>query len=151
MKLALALSERADLQEKIGDLAERLNKNAKVQEGEKPTEDPNVLIGELDSCYERLEVLIAKINHTNDVTMCGDVSLVELLAKRECLLGKIQKMKSFLLKSSDLIDRYYTKSEVRIYSTVPVAELQEKLDALCKEYRTLDDKIQELNWTTELI
>ena len=60
-------------------------------------------------------------------------------------------MKSFLLKSSDLIDRYYTKSEVRIYSTVPVAELQEKLDALCKAYRTLDDKIQELNWTTELI
>ena len=139
MKLALALSERADLQEKIGDLAARLNKNAKVQEGEKPTEDPNALIRELDSCYERL------------VTMCGDVSLVELLAKRECLLGKIQKMKSFLLKSSDLIDRYYTKSEVRIYSTVPVAELQEKLDALCKEYRTLDDKIQELNWTTELI
>ena len=77
--------------------------------------------------------------------------MVDLLAKRECLLGKIQKMKSFLLKSSDLIDRYYTRSEVRIHSTVPVAELQEKLDVLCKEYRTLDDKIQEMNWTTELI
>ena len=83
--------------------------------------------------------------------MVDGVSLVDLLAKRECLLGKIQKMKAFLHKSSDLIDRYYTKSEVRIYSTVPVAELQENLDVLCKEYRTLDDKIQEINWTTELI
>ena len=151
MKLALALSERADLQEKIGDLAARMNKNAKIQEGETPSEDPNDLIRELDSCYARLETLISKINHTNNATLVDGVSLVDLLAKRECLLGKIQKMKAFLHKSSDLIDRYYTKSEVRIYSTVPVAELQEKLDVLCKEYRNLDDKIQEINWTTELI
>ena len=97
MKLAMALSERADLQEKIGDLAARLNKNAKVQDGETPTEDPNTLIREMDSCYTRLEELIAKINHTNNATMCGDVSLVDLLAKRECLLGKIQKMKSWTM------------------------------------------------------
>ena len=36
MKLALALSERADLQRRINDIGERLNRNAKVQEGEKP-------------------------------------------------------------------------------------------------------------------
>ena len=58
MKLALALSERANLQEKIGDLAARMNKNAKIQEGETPSEDPNDLIRELDSCYARLETLI---------------------------------------------------------------------------------------------
>lgn len=34
MKLATALSERADLQRRISELSVRLNNNAKVQEGE---------------------------------------------------------------------------------------------------------------------
>ena len=34
MKLALALSERADLQKRIADIGLRLNRNATVQEGE---------------------------------------------------------------------------------------------------------------------
>lgn len=38
MKLALALSERADIQRRINDLASRLYRNAKVQDGEKPNE-----------------------------------------------------------------------------------------------------------------
>lgn len=35
MKLATALSERADLQRRITELGGRLNNNAKVQDGEK--------------------------------------------------------------------------------------------------------------------
>lgn len=38
MKLATALSERADLQKKVQELSQRLNSNAKVQEGEKPSD-----------------------------------------------------------------------------------------------------------------
>ena len=49
MKLALALSERSDIQSRINDLSERLNRNAKVQEGEEPTEDPIVLMEEMES------------------------------------------------------------------------------------------------------
>ena len=48
------------------------------------------------------------------------------------------------LKRSELL-------QIMIAQSKKIAELQEKLDALCKEYRTLDDTIQELNWTTELI
>ena len=40
MKLAMALSERADLQRRIAELSGRLENNAKVQEGERPAEDP---------------------------------------------------------------------------------------------------------------
>ena len=49
MKLATALSERADIQRKITELSGRLNNNAKVQDGEKPSEDPAELIKELNN------------------------------------------------------------------------------------------------------
>ena len=41
MKLATALAERADLQNRLSELGGRLNRNAKVQEGEEPAESPN--------------------------------------------------------------------------------------------------------------
>jgi hypothetical protein len=44
MKLATALSERADLQRRLSELHTRLNNNAKVQEGESPAEAPKTLL-----------------------------------------------------------------------------------------------------------
>ena len=40
MKLANALSQRAELQTRIRQLETRLYNNAQVQEGERPAEDP---------------------------------------------------------------------------------------------------------------
>ena len=48
MKLANALSQRSELQERIRQLEYRLQNNAKVQEGETPAEDPMELLRELD-------------------------------------------------------------------------------------------------------
>ena len=151
MKLALALSERADIQKKLNDLGSRLNRNAKVQEGETPTEDPVGLIREMEGLYERLENLISRINHTNNETKVGDVTLTDLLAKRDCLKGRINRFRYFLDKASELTGLYYSKSEIKTYSTVSVSQMQKKVDELSKEFRELDDKIQEINWTTELI
>lgn len=44
-----------------------------------------------------------------------------------------------------------TRTEIKIVSTVSVSEIQADLDELSKQLRTTDEKIQELNWTTELI
>ena len=151
MKLALALSERADVQSRINDISERLNRNAKVQEGEKPTEDPLALLDELEHLYVHLEELIIKINRTNNATRVGNESLADLLAKRECIGGKIRRMRKFLVEASDLTGRYYSKSEIKTYSTVSVLDMQKKLDILSKEFRLLDDRIQEINWMTEVI
>ena len=151
MKLALALSERADIQKRICSIATRLDRNAKVQAGEKPYEDPIILIDEMDNLYEKLEVLISKINHTNNVTKCGDITLTDLLAKRDCLKGKIGKYRSFISEASTLPTSRLTKNEVKIYSSVNIPEMQKKIDMLSKEFRELDEKIQEINWTTELI
>lgn len=149
--MKLALSERSDIQSRINDLSERLNRNAKVQEGEEPNEDPVTLMEEMENLYEKLETLMARINHTNNVTKCDDVFLTDLLARRDCLGGKISRLRSFLKNASDLTGRYYSKAEIKTYSAVSVPEFQKKIDDLSKEYRLLDNKIQEINWTTELI
>ena len=94
MKLATALSERADLQRRITELGGRLNNNAKVQDGEKPSEDPNELLNELNKDFERLEELIARINYTNNETKSGDRTLTDLIAKRDCLRQKIGIMRA---------------------------------------------------------
>ncbi len=150
MKLATALSERADLQKRIAELGNRLKLNAKVQEGEKPSEDPKDLLEELNKNFERLEELIARINHTNNVTKSGEVTLTDLIAKRDCLSERIRIMRAFLDSASEKVSRY-SKTEIRIMSTVPVADLQKELDKLSKQLRETDEIIQGLNWTTELI
>ena len=44
MKLANALNERSEIQDRLSELQVRLNNNAKVQEGETPNEDPKDLL-----------------------------------------------------------------------------------------------------------
>lgn len=150
MKLATALSERADLQRRIAELGTRLNNNAKVQEGEKPAEEPKALLEELNRDFVRLEELIARINHTNNVTEFEGKTLTDYIAKRDCLKQKITIMRSFLDRSSEKVARY-SKTEIKIMSTIEVAEIQKEVDSLSKALRETDERIQELNWTTELI
>ena len=150
MKLATALSERADLQRRISELAGRLNQNAKVQEGDEPAEDPKGLLKELDGCLEQLEVLIARINRTNNATKHEDLTLTDLIARRDCLKERIHIMRDFLNASSDKVNRY-SKAEIRIVSTVNVSALQKQVDRYSKQLRETDELIQSLNWTTELL
>ncbi len=150
MKLATALSERADLQRRISELSGRLNNNARVQDGEKPAEDPQELLTELNKDFDRLEELVARINRTNNETKSGDTTLTDLIAKRDCLKQKIGIMRSFLNTASEKVSRY-SKTEIRILSTVSVSELQKEVDKLSKELRETDETIQGLNWTTDLV
>ena len=150
MKLATALSERADLQRRIAELGSRLNNNAKVQEGEKPAEDPKALLKELDECLRRLEELVARINKTNNAAGSGDLTITDLIARRDCLRERIRIMRDFLNTSSEKVSRY-SKAEIKILSTVSVTELQKQLDGYSRQLRETDELIQELNWTTELI
>lgn len=150
MKLASALSERTDIQNRISELSVRLNNNARVQDGDKPAEDPIVLMGELDRLLKRLEELMARINLTNSRTVSDGRTITEILAHRDCLKKKIELTRSFLNTASNKVSRM-TRTEIKIVSTVSVSEIQADLDELSKQLRITDEKIQELNWTTELI
>lgn len=150
MKLATALSERASLQIRLSEIQIRLNANAKVQEGDVPAENPVELIAEKDRILDELENLVTRINLTNSRTECDGVTITELISKRDRMKKDVNIMRTFLNNASSKIDRY-SKTEILIKSTVDIAEYQKKLDVISKELRQIDEKIQELNWTTELI
>lgn len=151
MKLANALSQRAELQTRIHQLESRLYNNAQVQEGEQPAEDPEELLRELEENYTRLEDLISAINRTNSTARTEDGStLSDLLARRDCLKGKLGILRNFLENASALVRRR-TASEIKVKSAVNVRALQKRVDGLSKELRELEERIQEKNWTTELL
>ena len=151
MKLANALSQRSELQTRMNQLISRLNNNAQVQEGEQPAEDPEELLKELDEGYARLEKLISAINRTNNSTRVdGGETLSDLLARRDCLKGRLSALRNFLDNASALVHRR-TASEIKVKSTVNVRALQKQVDELAKQLRELDETIQEKNWTTELL
>ena len=151
MKLANALSQRSELQTRVRQLESRLNNNALVQEGEEPAEDPMELLKELEADYAQLEDLISRINRTNSATQVENgLSLSDLLAKRDCLKGKLGALRNFLSNASALVRRH-SVSEIKIKSTVNVRQLQKRVDGLSKQLRELEEVIQEKNWTTELM
>lgn len=150
MKLAEALNLRSDLQKRIANLKERLIKNAKVQEGDTPSENPDNLLNELYTNISELEYIIKVINKTNSSTYMDNESISDIIAKRDALGLKLSILRSFIGESADKIDRYSSK-EIKILSTVNVAEKQKEIDNLSKEYRLIDTKLQGLNWTTDII
>ena len=150
MKLAEALQERADLSTRISILENRLMNNALVQEGEKPAEAPEELLAELDRCSEEMERLITAINLTNSSTVSDGMTVTELIAKKDVLNRKLSIYRHFLMTASQTAQRA-TRSEIKILSTVNVREYQQKADGLAKRLRILENRIQQINWTTELI
>lgn len=149
MKLAEALQERADLNKKIEQLKSRLEANATVQEGEKPAEDPNELLKELNSSIARLELLIAKINMVNCHTSTNGKTLTELLAEKDCLSLNINTLQNLRNSASRLAQRA-TRSEIKILSAIDVKKLQSEIDKLSKRLRIVDNCIQEANWSTTI-
>ena len=139
MKLAEALQERADLNRRIEQLRNRLENSALVQEGERPAEAPEVL----------LEELMVRINLTNSRTMVDGLTLTELIAKKDCLSLKISVYRD-LLQQAGQTTRRATRSEIKILSTVDVAQLQKDTDRMAQQLRLLDNKLQQTNWSTEL-
>lgn len=149
MKLAEALISRADCQKKISQLRQRLARSAKVQEGEQPPENPQELLVELESAIAELTSLIQRINRTNASTEFANGTLSDALAQRDTLSIKRSALDG-LIQNASITHNRYSQSEVKIVSTVDIANLQRRLDSTSQEYRLLDAQIQQLNWQVDL-
>ena len=150
MKLAEALSLRADLQKRLAQLKGRMKESAKVQEGDTPPEDFAVLEKEFDSLLGQLETLIYRINVTNLATADDEgATLTALIARRDVLAMRVSSMREVLDFVSEP-DNRYGRNEIKTVRLVDVAEARRKLDGHSRSLRELDMKIQGLNWTVEL-
>jgi hypothetical protein len=86
MKLAEALTARADLQRRIEQLRARITANARFQEGEEPSEDASSLLVDAESDLARLRDLIRRINATNArLDLGADGTMTDALATRDVL------------------------------------------------------------------
>ncbi|MDQ0194763.1 DIP1984 family protein [Paenibacillus wynnii] len=151
MRLAEALVMRADCQRKVAQIKQRLGRVIKVQEGEKPSESPTELLDELRWTLDDLAVWVKKINKTNSLSEFDTgISLAEALAERDRIM-KYRNILNELLNEASIKQERYSRQEVKFYTTIEIADLQKEVDELSRKYRELDFKIQEKNWSTDLL
>ena len=151
MKLAEALAERSDCQIRLEDLKKRIARSARVQEGEQLGEDTGQLLAEIERIFARLLELISAINRTNaSASFSEGKTISDSIAERD-VVGKKRDMLAAIAETASTRQDRYSKSEVKFVATVSVAALQKQVDQLSKRFRELDTRLQELNWSTELI
>jgi N-methylhydantoinase B/oxoprolinase/acetone carboxylase alpha subunit len=151
MKLAEALILRADSQRRLEQLKQRILRNAKVQEGEKPAENPDSLLEEVERICSELTRIIQRINATNTSTFLEDSTTVADAIVIRDILKLRESIYRELAHAAIVTQDRYTKSEVKFKSTITVSEIQKRADDLAKEHRELDAKIQAVNWQADLI
>ncbi len=151
LRLAEALAERSDCQNRVEEIKKRLVRSARVQEGEQPPDEMTELLSEVERVFTRLLELISAINRTNSATLFeGERTIADAIAERD-VVGKRRDFLAGVVDAASTRQDRYSKSEVRFVATVPVGALQKEIDRLAKKYRELDTRLQELNWKTELI
>jgi len=151
MKLAEALTLRADIQKRIAGLGDRAEESARVQEGEEPPENPQELLNQLDELFRQFASLIARINRTNLSAMLPNgLSLTEALAERDALALRYRTLDAIADAAAEKQSRY-SRSEIKMVSTLNVAALRKQLDEIAQQRRELDTQIQATNWTVEVI
>lgn len=150
MKLGEALKLRSDNLRRIEELRARAASSAQTQEGDKPPDDANELIAEIERLYNETTALIQRINRTNVVTKLPDGSvLADALAQRDAYLGLRIALQGIAKVASDPQQRYM-RSEIRVVRTVDTAAILKRADDLSRSHRLLDASIQELNWVVDL-
>lgn len=151
MKVAEALSIRKDIQKRIQQLGQRIQNNVKVQEGDEPSEQPQALLKELDSCLTQLEELVWRINATNMQTVNAEGKTVtQLMAQKDSLTLRLGILRDVFEKASASQDRY-SRSEIKMTTVVDVKRLSKMIDDYAAKLRVLDIEIQALNFQTELL
>ena len=146
MKLAEALLLRSDLLKKIEHIQNRIRPVLIVSDDKKPQEDPAKLLAQLRTAIQDLEILVIRINKTNnEININGEGSLMEALVKRDSL-----KMLSEKLRNIRYAAQIDNSGDANLKTTIDIKKLQTEMDQTGRAFREIDSKIQELNWLTEL-
>ena len=169
MKLAEALLLRADMNVELGRLGRRLARNARVEKGSVPGEDPLVLLEEALRVVREREALMIRINITKMQTrLPNGMSLMAALARRSRLesertlvletIGKAEvanpprerQDKHSYLSWMDFGGQPEKRPAIRKICQLDIQKLQARVDNLTKRIRELNALIQAANWTAVL-
>jgi hypothetical protein len=154
VKLAEALSLRADATRRVEQLRTRIVANARFQEGEEPAEDAAALLAEASAVLDELEDLIRRINRTNAATRIGPESTItDALARRDVLRARHSVVTSAADAAAGRNQGMgrQLRSELKILTALPVAQLRSQADDLSRQIREVDVRIQQSNWQFDLL
>jgi hypothetical protein len=156
MKLAEALLLRADRNRTLEQLKQRIQASARYQEGERPAEDAADLVSAASTVLDDLEGLIRNINRTNSVTeMVDGRTLTDALAERDVLRLRYSMLTSSAEAASGGAQRVQilraTRSELKYMRALDVKSLRQQASDVARRVRELDGRIQQVNWTTDLL
>ena len=153
MKLAEALALRADAARRVEQLRARVTATARYQEGETPAEDAAALLAEAGAVLGELETLIRCINRTNAATAVEGGTITDALARRDILRLRHGLVTAAAGAAAGDGQRGYRqlRSELKMVSALPVAELRREADDLARQLREVDTLIQRTNWEADLL
>ncbi|PBC70514.1 hypothetical protein BX265_5054 [Streptomyces sp. TLI_235] len=154
MKLAEALALRADAARRVEQLRARIAASARYQEGEEPAEDAGQLLEESTAVLDEMESLVRRINRTNAAAVLdGSGTLTDALARRDVLRLRhaVVTTAADAAAGRDRGAVRQLRSELKMLSALPVAELRARADVLAREIREVDVRIQRANWEVDLL
>lgn len=151
--LAEALALRANLNIKLGDLRKRIQANIYITTGNDAQEDATELLAQALNISTELEVLINRINQTNNKTTFKssifEGTLSGAIAHRDTLSAKIKTITE-TLDAIPNSKRSFFDERTTGKVTMSVAELRTLKDEYSSKLRKLDVEIQKTNWSTAI-
>ena len=112
------------------------------------------LLAEADEALREFEELIGRINRTNAATaMEVDGTLTDALARRDVLRLRHHVLTTAADAAAGTNQHSYARqlrSELKMFSALPVGDLRARADQVARELRELDVRIQRTNWEVDL-
>lgn len=146
MKLAEALLERRDLQNKLLGLKNTMISQSLIEEGDKLEVSMDELLKEYHIVNVQLEKIIVGIHEKNQTVIVLETkeTLQATLEKREGYRREYDVYQEIISTQQD--QRRFARNEIKMVPSFSQKELTEKLNELAKKIRQVDALIQQTNW-----
>ena len=151
MKLAEALQERADLNRNIEQLRKRLNSNVLVQEGRKNRRGAGTAEAGAGCVGGAAGVSDLQDQPDQFPDKGGWPDLNGADRKKGCADPEDRRIYKDIVYTGSQTSYRARNTEIKIKAAISVTDWQDEIDKMAKELRLLDNKLQENNWSTELI
>lgn len=142
MKIAQALTLRKKMNQDIQTTAQLVNQTSVCVTGEpKPRRNPDDVLASMTEMMESLNALVQRIDATNAATVLRNgMTIRQAMARRKIVATHRETLAG--------IQPRRRESSIIV---LDVSKLKSMTDDCSREWRELDDLIQEANWATELI
>ncbi len=155
MLLGEALADRASKKKQLEQVEARAVSVARYQEGEQPAEDAGELLDKGRRLIGELRVLARRINRTNSATeLEPGFTLTDALATRDAYAARYRLVTATADAGAGgrgVAWARQLRSELQQVAAVRVADLRAEADQIAESRRTLDVRIQQAGWSTELL